>query len=162
MFTGSLVAIVTPFRKGHGARQVGIRIDCALSILLTADRTRLIQVFVNLLTNACDASRPGDKITVQARLANGGAIIEVIDAGEGMAQDLLDRVFEPFVTTKGPRHGTGLGLSVVYRIVKDHGGSISIDSRPGDGTRVVLTLPGAEHAEEVVAHASAASPGASS
>jgi signal transduction histidine kinase len=146
----------------HGARQVDIHIDCAQAILLTADRTRLIQVFVNLLTNACDASQPGDEITVRARVANGNGIIEVIDAGEGMAKDLLDRVFEPFVTTKGPRHGTGLGLSVVYRIVKDHGGSISIDSHPGDGTRVVLTLPGAEHAEEVAPQASAASPGASS
>ena len=160
--TGCIQEAADLVHLSHGARQVGIRIDCALSIRLTADRTRLIQVFVNLLTNACDASRPGDKITVQARLANSGAIIQIIDAGEGMAQELLDRVFEPFVTTKGPRHGPGLGLSVVYRIVKDHGGSISIDSRPGDGTRVVLTLPGAEHAEEVVAHASAASPGASS
>ena len=140
----------------HGAQQVEIIIDCPQPVLLTADRTRLIQVFVNLLTNACDASRAGDTVTVHVRLADGNAVIEVADTGEGMAQDLLDQVFEPFVTTKGPRHGTGLGLSVVYRIVQDHGGSISIDSQPGHGTQVVLTLPGAEHAEAVTL---AASPG---
>ena len=131
----------------HGATEVNIRIDCPTDILLTADRTRLIQVFVNLLTNACDASRPGDEVLVQARVADGNGVIEVIDDGEGMAEDLLDQVFEPFVTTKGPRHGTGLGLSVVYRIVEDHGGQIAIDSRPGHGTRVVLTFPDARHAE---------------
>jgi len=111
-------------------------------------------VFVNLLTNACDASQAGDTIRVHGHLADGNAVIEVIDTGEGMAEDLLDQVFEPFVTTKGPRHGTGLGLSVVYRIVQDHGGSISIDSQPGHGTQVVLTLPGAEHAETVTLAAS--------
>ena len=99
---------------------------------------------------------------MQARLEDGNGVIQVIDHGEGMAQDLLDQVFEPFVTTKGPRHGTGLGLSVVYRIVQDHGGSIHIDSQPGHGTRVVLTLPGAEYAEAAALQASGASPEAAS
>ena len=144
----------------HGARQVEIRIDCPQAILLIADRTRLIQVFVNLMTNACDASQPGDQITVRARLTESDAIIEVVDHGEGMAQDLLDQVFEPFVTTKAPRHGTGLGLSVVHRIVEDHGGQISIDSRPGSGTRVVLTLPGAQLEGDAPRQAAGASPGA--
>jgi Na+/proline symporter/signal transduction histidine kinase len=140
----------------HGATAVDIRIDCPTDILLTADRTRLIQVFVNLLTNACDASRPGDEVLVQARVVDGNGVIEVIDDGEGMAEDLLDQVFEPFVTTKGPRHGTGLGLSVVYRIVEDHGGQIAIDSRPGQGTRVVLTFPDAQRAEAAPREAPAA------
>jgi signal transduction histidine kinase len=117
-------------------------------------------VFVNLMTNACDASQPGDQVTVRARLDDGNGVIEIIDDGEGMAQDLLDQVFEPFVTTKAPRHGTGLGLSVVHRIVKDHGGQISIDSRPGSGTRVVLTLPGAQLAADAPHQADGASPGA--
>jgi len=135
-------------RLSHAARQVHIRIACAEPIVLTADRTSLIQVFVNLLTNACDASRPGDEVSVEARLEDGNGVVEVADHGEGMAEDLLDQVFEPFVTTKGPRHGTGLGLSVVYRIVQDHGGQIAIDSQPGRGTRVVVTLPGAERAHD--------------
>ena len=148
-------------RLSHGAKQVEIRIDCPQAIFLTADRTRLIQVFVNLLTNACDASQPGDQVTVQARLEDGNSVIQIIDHGEGMAQDLLDQVFEPFVTTKAPRHGTGLGLSVVHRIVEDHGGQISIHSRPGEGTRVLLTLPGAQPAaDDAPRQADSASPGA--
>ena len=147
-------------RMSHGARQVEIRIDCPQAIFLTADRTRLIQVFVNLLTNACDASKPGDQVTVQARLEDGNGVIQVIDHGEGMAQDLLDQVFEPFVTTKAPRHGTGLGLSVVHRIVEDHGGQISIHSQPGRGTRVLLTLPGAQPAADPPRQAHGTSPGA--
>ena len=132
------------------------------AIFLTADRTRLIQVFVNLMTNACDASQPGDQVTARARLSDGNGIIEIIDDGEGMAQDLLDQVFEPFVTTKAPRHGTGLGLSLVHRIVEDHGGQISIESRPGSGTRVVLTLPGAQLAGNAPRQAAGASPGGGS
>jgi PAS domain S-box-containing protein len=143
----------------HGARQVDIRIDCPQAILLTADRTRLIQVFVNLLSNACDASQPGDGVIVEARLDHGNAVIEVIDNGEGMAQDLLDQVFEPFVTTKGPRQGTGLGMSVVYRIVQDHGGQISIQSLLAVGTRVTLTFPGAVAGETPPVQAAQASPG---
>ncbi len=96
---------------------------------------------------------------MQARVADGNAVIEVIDHGEGMSEDLLDQVFEPFVTTKGPRHGTGLGLSVVYRIVEDHGGQIGIDSHPGRGTRVVLTFPDAQRAEAAPGEISAARPG---
>ncbi len=144
----------------HGARQVQIRIDCPPAIVLPADRTRLIQVFVNLLTNACDASEAGDEVLVHARIEGDEGIIDVIDHGEGMPEDLLDRVFEPFVTTKGPRHGTGLGLPVVYRIVQDHGGQISIDSRAGHGTRVELTLPGARLAEATTAASVSASRGA--
>ncbi|TFG84959.1 MAG: GHKL domain-containing protein, partial [Hyphomicrobiales bacterium] len=143
----------------HGAQQVHILVDCPRLMFVTADRTRLIQVFVNLLTNACDASQPGDQVTVRARLADGNVVIEVIDTGEGMAQDLLDQVFEPFVTTKAPRDGTGLGLSVVYRIVQDHGGQISIDSLPGRGTRVLLSLPGAAPSESELTESAAASPG---
>jgi PAS domain S-box-containing protein len=146
-------------RLSHGGREVQIRIACPQPIVLEADRTRLIQVFVNLLTNACDASEPGDEVSVAAHVEDGNAVIEVIDDGVGMSEDLLDQVFEPFVTTKGPRHGTGLGLSVVYRIVQDHRGQIGIDSRPGQGTRVVLSLPGARLAGAAAQDSRVASPG---
>ena len=67
-------------------------------------------------------------------------------------------MFEPFVTTKGPRHGTGLGLSVVYRIVQEHRGQIAIDSHPGRGTRVTVTLPDARLLEEATTATTAAAP----
>ncbi len=147
-------------RLSHGAREVRMRIDCPPDIVLDANRTRLIQVFVNLLTNACDASEPDGAVVVAARIEGTSALIEVRDNGAGIPEDLLEQVFEPFVTTKGPRQGTGLGLSVVYRIVQDHGGQIAIDSQPGRGTRVTITLPGAMRSEAPLSEAGAASPGA--
>ena len=67
--------------------------------------------------------------------------IEVQDQGEGIPEHIRERIFEPFVTTKKPGEGTGLGLSLVYRIVEDHGGQVEIDSVPGTGTRAVIRLP---------------------
>lgn len=105
------------------------------------DRQRLLQVFVNLLTNARDASTPGDNIEVHATLGDAHAEILVIDQGMGIAEELLDRIFDPFFTTKQPGEGTGLGLPLVYNIIQDHAGSISIESSPGIGTCVTLQLP---------------------
>ena len=68
------------------------------------------------------------------------ALLRVRDHGEGIDAAVMEQIFEPFVTTKPPGRGTGLGLSMVYRIVQDHGGSISIDSEPGAGTTVTVTL----------------------
>jgi PAS domain S-box-containing protein len=132
-------------------KAVVLQVDCPAQIAVTADRTSLVQVFVNLLTNACDASHAGDTVLIKAQPDNGNAMVEVIDRGDGISAELLDQIFEPFVTTKAPGKGTGLGLAVVYRIIQDHGGHISIDSVPGEGTRVVLSLPGA-HPPAPVAH----------
>jgi len=63
------------------------------------------------------------------------------DSGEGMHPDQLSRIFEPFYTTKGPGQGTGLGLSVCHRIIKQHGGRILVDSKPGIGTKFTVVLP---------------------
>ena len=74
------------------------------------------------------------------KVDNGTTTVNVVDQGEGVPEAVLDQIFEPFVTTKPPGHGTGLGMAVVYRIVEDHGGHIDIDSAPGAGTRVTLTF----------------------
>jgi hypothetical protein len=63
------------------------------------------------------------------------------DTGEGIAPEHLARIYDPFYTTKGARKGTGLGLSVTYGIVKEHGGSIEVDSQPGAGTRFRIEFP---------------------
>jgi signal transduction histidine kinase len=68
-------------------------------------------------------------------------MIRVSDQGTGIPEELRDRVFEPFFTTKNPGEGTGLGLPLVYSIIRDHAGSINIDSNPGDGTRMLIRLP---------------------
>ncbi len=110
-----------------------------------ADAQRLIQVFVNLLSNSRDASPTyGDIIVAGERH---GAYVEfsVTDYGSGIAPEYIDRVFEPFFTTKEPGQGTGLGLAMVYSIVEDHQGTLDIVSPAHldtqNGTRFIINLP---------------------
>ncbi len=129
-------------RLSHAGKQVNCINRCVETIELHGDRQRLVQVFVNLLTNACDASRPGDDIVIEARHDGDRVHVEVVDQGSGIPPELHERVFEPFFTTKRPGEGTGLGLPLVYNIIQDHAGDIRLDSAPGRGTRVVIRLPG--------------------
>jgi Na+/proline symporter/signal transduction histidine kinase len=115
--------------------------QCARDLHLFGDRTRIIQVFINLLHNACDASPAEQAIEVRARPGGEHALIEIVDHGAGVAPELRDRIFEPFFTTKEPGKGTGLGLSLVYNIVRDHAGTLEVDSGSGQGTTIRLSLP---------------------
>jgi len=121
----------------------GIRFEgsCPAGIVLTGNRQELSQVLVNLLSNAADASKPGDRVDLLARANAGEAIIEVMDQGQGIPDELRETIFEPFYTTKPTGQGTGLGLSLAYKIIEDHGGTLTIDSQTGLGTRVIVTLP---------------------
>jgi signal transduction histidine kinase len=114
---------------------------CGEPLVIEADRQRLLQVLVNLLSNACDASQPGGRIEVTAEIEGSQVVLAVVDQGEGIPHDLRERIFEPFFTTKDPGKGTGLGLPLVYTIIRDHGGGIDIDAEPNGGTRVLVRLP---------------------
>ncbi len=120
------------------------------------DSSQLDQVLMNLCINAADAMEDGGTLTIRTREfildetgrsgiwdLEAGKYVElsVVDDGAGMAQDILDRVFEPFFTTRPKGQGTGLGLSMVYGTVKNHGGTVSLGSEPGRGTTVVVLLP---------------------
>jgi signal transduction histidine kinase len=111
---------------------------------VSGDRQRLIQVFVNLVSNACDASAPGTPVTVGAIATTHGVKVFVQDRGTGMDESTRERMFEPFYTTKPPGQGTGLGLPLVAAIVREHGGTLRVDTRPGAGTTVEVELPGAD------------------
>ncbi|MGZ3417494.1 MAG: hybrid sensor histidine kinase/response regulator [Polyangiales bacterium] len=107
---------------------------------------KLEQVFVNLLVNAAQAlPETGGTVELRARVAKLGggekAVVEVRDDGPGIPPELLGRVFDPFFTTKPPGVGTGLGLSISHAIVTRIGGEITIDSAPGKGTTVRVSLP---------------------
>ncbi|OMH32049.1 ATP-binding protein [Motiliproteus sp. MSK22-1] len=109
------------------------------------DPQRLLQVFVNLLNNAADASEPGMTIRIDSRQESHSLIVTVEDQGTGIPAEIQKQLFEPFFTTKEPGKGTGLGLALVYSIVEEHYGSVQIES-PADkaqnrGVRVVLKLP---------------------
>jgi hypothetical protein len=102
---------------------------------------KLQQVFLNLFLNARDAMERGGRLSVRSWSEDGTAHVEVADNGPGIPPELMSRIYDPFFTTKSGRKGTGLGLSITYGIVKEHGGSIEVFSRPGAGTRFRLDFP---------------------
>ena len=109
------------------------------------DRHHMQQVVLNLVSNSLQAVEEGGTITVSIRPEKHGpeawTVLTVEDDGPGIAPEHLARVFEPFFTTKGVDEGTGLGLSVSYGIVRDHGGRIEVESIPGTRTRFRVFLP---------------------
>lgn len=115
--------------------------------LTYCDLGQLSQVVLNFITNARDAMKPqGGTLTIGLREDQGQIVLSVSDTGSGIPADLIDKIFEPFVTTKGAlggsqTPGTGLGLSVSYGIVKEHGGAISVESEVGVGTTMTVRLP---------------------
>jgi PAS domain S-box-containing protein len=118
----------------------GIKVDTDFAADLpeiNGDAQQLEQVFLNLLLNAEQAiieARPQGRILVRTRVSADGAFVcaDVVDDGPGIPADVLSRVFEPFFTTKMVGSGTGLGLSVSYGILEEHGGKLSVQSRPGE------------------------------
>jgi two-component system NtrC family sensor kinase len=104
---------------------------------------QLHQVFVNLITNACNAAHAdGGQVRLSSRLSGHDRIeVRVEDDGVGIPPGELDRVFEPFFSTRRKGKGTGLGLSIVKNLVEQHRGTIEIESEPGRGTTVVVSLP---------------------
>jgi signal transduction histidine kinase len=111
------------------------------------DLGQLAQVVLNLITNARDAMKPqGGTLTIGLRERRGWLELSVSDTGSGIAEEIRDKIFEPFVTTKGAlggsqTPGTGLGLSVSYGIVQEHGGTITVESALGRGTTMTVRLP---------------------
>ena len=131
------------------ARKHGLQLARELSQtvpLVRADSDQIKQVMINLILNAIQATQPGGVVTLTTRSVQRGSItagqLEVSDTGVGMPQEQLDHVFDPFFTTKDK--GTGLGLAIVHQIVMEHGGAISVDSKPGVGTSFFVDLPPVE------------------
>jgi C4-dicarboxylate-specific signal transduction histidine kinase len=109
-----------------------------------ADENRIQQVLLNLVQNAHQAlvRVEGDRVlTLRVRPRGARVVVEVIDNGPGIAADVLPRVFDPFFTTKPPGEGSGLGLSVSYGIVGQHGGRLYAENRPDGGAAFVMELP---------------------
>ncbi len=107
---------------------------------VSGDAAELREVLINLIFNAVDALPEGGTITLGTRAEGGAIVLMISDNGIGMSEDVRRRCLEPFFTTKG-KHGTGLGLSMVFGIMQRHAGTIEIKSDPGAGTTFQLRLP---------------------
>ncbi len=106
---------------------------------ITGDKTKLQEVFLNLLKNAYEAALPNNTIYLEVALANNFVQILVRDTGCGISEEQLPTIFDPFATYK--KEGSGLGLAICKNIINAHGGTISVESVIGEGTSFVVTIP---------------------
>ncbi len=107
--------------------------------LVRVDRDLLKQALLNLLLNARDAMPEGGQIVIATQPGDGDVQVTVIDTGVGMPREILEKIFHPFFSTR--RHGTGLGLPTVRKIVEAHGGKVTVESEPGKGSKFTIHLP---------------------
>ncbi|MEX0332266.1 MAG: nitrogen regulation protein NR(II) [Puniceicoccaceae bacterium] len=131
------IEFLGPELEGAGVR-VDIELDSSLP-LVQGDRDQVKQVFFNIIKNARQAMTAGGIIKIRAFADDEFVYIQIGDTGEGIPQENLRKVFQPYFSTK--REGHGLGMMIVERIMRDHGGQIGIDSRPSVGTLVTLQFP---------------------
>jgi two-component system NtrC family sensor kinase len=109
--------------------------------LINASKNQLRQVFLNMVANARDAMPDGGTLSVVTSCDTDTVFVEVTDTGTGIREEHLDKIFDSFFTTKGEVKGVGLGLSVCYGFIKDHGGDIEVKSQVGEGTSFTISLP---------------------
>jgi len=127
------------FSQGEGKGRFILDNLVSDKIFIMADRGQLEQLFLNLFRNSIEAASDDLIITVEAYIEDDFIRLEIRDNGPGMPNSVAKRAFEPFFTRKSG--GTGLGLATVHRIVKNHGGSVSLDTAPGKGTAFTLKFP---------------------
>ena len=121
-------------------RSISVTLDIHGAIPPVAiDKDQMEQVFFNLVKNAMEAIRDGGAIDIDISSDDNDVIVRLADDGLGMEPEQVAHLFEPYRTTKS--HGTGLGLMITARIVRDHGGDIAVESRPGEGTTFTIRLP---------------------
>ena len=141
---------ITRTRWQNEARAEGCNVDVTLNAegdsFTLGNASELREVFVNLIVNAVDAMPQGGSLKICCNRKDDRLRLRFADTGTGMKEDVRERVFEPFYTTKGV-HGTGLGLAVSYGIIERHLGLISVESKPGKGTTFFIDLPHAEQTE---------------
>ncbi|OIO59940.1 MAG: PAS domain-containing sensor histidine kinase [Verrucomicrobia bacterium CG_4_10_14_3_um_filter_43_23] len=128
--------------QAHELENFGIRVEVELSQevpYILADKNQLKQVFFNVIKNGMEAMSRGGVLTITPSADNEWVYIRVKDNGSGIGQQDLSKIFQPYFTTK--KEGHGLGMMIVQRIMREHGGRIGIDSQEGQGTEVILQFP---------------------
>lgn len=104
------------------------------------------QAIINLLLNALQATGSGGEIHIRSYPKNGNVVVSISDTGKGMSNETLREIFKPYFTTK--EKGSGLGLSIVHRVIREHGGEVDVESKEGKGTSFVIQLPALEVSNE--------------
>jgi C4-dicarboxylate-specific signal transduction histidine kinase len=143
VITADILALMEQQLAAHGIR---VRRALQDNLPVMTVEGELSQVIMNILLNARDAvglngpERPGE-VSVESYEKERNIFLEIADNGSGMEESVLDRIFEPFFTTRPVGEGMGLGLSISYDIIKKHGGSIRVLSKPGKGSRFIVSLP---------------------
>jgi signal transduction histidine kinase len=146
---GVPVPLVRAVERAVSMARVGfasdvIRVQAESTPPVLAPESQLVQIVLNLLVNAIQASGEDPDIVLAIAPEAGGVSLRVCDRGSGIDEDALPNVFDPFFTTKGPGQGTGLGLSLSYDLARQNGGSLAAHNRKGGGATFVLWLPAAE------------------
>ncbi len=122
-------------------KSIEIRLNVEEGLFIKGNKSLLSQVFMNLFTNARDAMPEGGILAINATKAEGKIIAKISDTGHGMDKKTLEKIFDPFFTSKEVGKGTGLGLSTVHGIVEEHRGTIVVSSKVGEGSTFTLTFP---------------------
>jgi two-component system sensor histidine kinase AtoS len=125
--------------SGHLRPGAKVVFDVEKGLQVWADAAQLHQVLLNLVTNSMQAMPKGGVIVVRAHARHGGVAFEVIDTGVGIAEENLEKLFDPFFSTRADGHG--IGLAVVQQLVTQHGGEVSVSSTVGDGTTLTVWWP---------------------
>jgi two-component system sensor histidine kinase PilS (NtrC family) len=131
--------VTTLLRPTLPPRGIALEVELGADARVRADGGQLKQVLWNLLANAVDATPEGGRVRVALSRNGSEAVVAIADTGAGISSEDLPRIFTPFFTTK--ERGTGLGLAIVHRIVEAHGGTIQVQSAPGEGSTFMLAMP---------------------
>jgi two-component system, NtrC family, sensor kinase len=126
---------------GHRLRNIVVNLDLRFNDLCCMDSEAIKQIVMNITLNATQAMADGGELNIASRAEKGSVILSIADTGTGIPPELLDRIFNPFFTTKDVGEGTGLGLAVTLALIQRLDGQIEVDSTPGQGTTFVVTLP---------------------
>lgn len=121
--------------------RIVVQMNLENDLMVEGNSGQLHQVFMNVLANGAQAIDEKGKIKIVSKKSDDYALVEIIDTGVGISEDILRNIFDPFFTTKEPGIGTGLGLSVSYSIIKKHSGQIDVESTVGEGTTFLIRLP---------------------
>ena len=110
-------------------------------VIIDSDKNKLLQIFINIIQNAVQASKNNKKVSIRVEESDREVVVKVIDRGHGMEQKILDKIFDPFFSTKPEGEGTGLGLAITLGLIKDLKSDINVESQVNNGTTVTIVLP---------------------